>query len=338
MTLTIDPKTRPIDFERLLPFVDESVDRSADESADESAEGRGRSRRRIRRPGAVGAVIVRPLIAEATPAEPVVSFDRRVSRLASATTVMDPAIARRRAELARAKARVTPAMFATSALIVLVLLLVGMFSSPWMSVRAVEVEGADPAVSQQVRKLVEHRLGTPMVRFPVDEVRRTIQNQPDIATVEVSKRWPEAIEIRVTVRDPFALISVEGGDRQLMDRAGVLLPMRPTGPLPLIDVNADTGANSDEVGSTVAERLEKRRLSALAILGSLDEQTRRAVDRVDNFGDDFVLRIGKSNVLVGRPDDLTAKAMLIGSLQRSERLPKSGTIDVTIPDAVILDE
>jgi hypothetical protein len=87
---------------------------------------------------------------------------------------------------------------------------------------------------------------------------------------------------------------------------------------------------------TSAKAAKNVQAGALAILESLDENTRRAVDQVDHFGDNYVLRIGEASVLIGRADDLTAKAMLVGSLHRTGRLPARGTIDVTIPDAVVV--
>ncbi len=356
MTITLEPTTQPIDFDQLPPFEGEFAEPTRDNTKSRHVRDIRDIRhvrhvshvRDVRRPGVVGAVAVRPILAEATAASETPPIGRRRrwdwrevvqgGQRWSPQTPMDPAIARRRVEVAETRPRIAASMVAWGIGLALVLIAVAMLFSPWMSVRSVEVVGGNPAIAAQVRSIADRRIGTAMIRFPVDEIRRTIKNQPDIATVEVAKHWPEQVQIRITVREPFAVVSIDGADRQLIDRSGVVLPTRATPPLPLIAVNADATRNSNATPTGSAEKLESRRTSALAILAALDEGTRRAVDRVDNFGDEFVLRMGKASVLVGRPDDLTAKAMLVGSLHRSERLPKSGTIDVTIPDAVILGE
>ena len=338
MTITLDPPaTRPVDFDRLRPF-------ESSESPTRSQSGTVATRR----PGEVGGVSFRPLTAEWEPtgSASVPGVQSRWSlrtgmigkHVASWTVPMDPAIAKRRAEIAKSRPRVSARVAASALALGGVVLGVAMLYSPWMAVRVVEVEGGTPSVAAQVKAFASSKVGTPMIRFGTDQLRRDIRIQPDIATVEVTKHWPERITIAITVREPFARVSVDGGTLRLVDRSGAILPARETGPLPVIALSSERTTDSAATNIDLEDGTNARRSSALAILASLDDETRREVDRVDHFGEEFVLRVGTANILVGRPDDLTAKATLIGSLRRSQGLPDSGTIDVTIPDAVILSK
>ncbi len=338
MTITLDPPaTRPVDFDRLQPF----------ESTQSATPTQSRTIA-TRRPGEVGAVSFRPLTAECEPPEsaPVRGAQSRWSlrtgmigrHVASWTVPMDPAIAKRRAEIAKSRPSVSPRVMVSGLALGVVVLVVAMLYSPWMAVRVVEVEGGTPAIAAQVKAFASSKVGTPMIRFGTDQLRRDIRIQPDIATVEVTKHWPERLTIAITVREPFALVSIDGAAQRLVDRSGAILPARETGPLPVIALSSDSTNGSTAKNVDLEDTTNARRSSALAILAALDDATRLQVDRVDHFGDEFVLRVGTANILVGRPDDLTAKATLIGSLHRSQGLPERGTIDVTIPDAVILSK
>jgi cell division protein FtsQ len=244
---------------------------------------------------------------------------------------MDPAIARRRAEVAQQRAS-TPRRWAFIAGTVSVLTIgmaMGMLYSPWMSVRTIDIRGASPELRQAVRSIANQKLDSPMFRVPVDSLRRRITAQPDVSSVTVERVWPEQLVISITSRRPLAVVRVNNGAPSTVDATGIVLTAT-TDVLPVVALNVEPSSYASD--TTTA----KLQTEALAILNALDDPTRRAVDRVDHFGNDFVLRIGRASVLIGRADDLIAKAMLVGSLHRTGRLPDRGTIDVTIPDAVVL--
>jgi cell division protein FtsQ len=317
MTITLNPPG-PIDFELLAPFEAESV--VIAKSPDDEAT--------IRRPGTIGAVALRPALVHDTRSD-AESDNDSFGRLRRGVTVlrMDPAIARRRAEVARSnQPRNWSAIISVVGVAVATIALAMLFS-PWMSVRTVIVEGAPPEVAKQIQSVIAPRKGTAMFRVPAGEIRRDVGALADIGSVSVTKQWPESLTVRVTVRKPFAVIRRNGGATELVDKTGHKLPSRAMNALPVIVLT-----NQPKGGQSASEAVA----GAVAVLNSLDEPTLRSVQRVDNFGSDYVLRVGRTRILIGRADDLAAKAMLISSLHRTGRLPANGTIDVTIPDAVVL--
>jgi POTRA domain, FtsQ-type len=324
MTITLDrpPSSAPVDFDSLPPFqAPEGTDATAITDATSTTAVEGGL---VRRPGDIGSVAVRPFLSDDT--------EQRANRSMPTTVLrMDPAIARRRAEVAQQRAR-NPRRWAFIAGTISVLtigLAIGMLYSPWMSVRTIDIRGASPELRKTVRSIASPKLGAPMFRLSVDSLRRRIAAQPDISTVTVARAWPEQLVISITSRRPLAVVRINDGAPSTVDATGTVLSAT-TDELPVIALNVE---RSDYASDAATVKLQN---DALAILNALDDPTRRAVDRVDHFGNDFVLRIGRASVLIGRADDLIAKAMLVGSLHRTGRLPERGTIDVTIPDAVVL--
>jgi cell division protein FtsQ len=322
MTITLNPPG-PIDFELLAPY----------KLATGSSEPIGLTSSTIRRPGTVGAVALRPVViddlGDQFRSDKISSNGHSRFRRSVFGGVMDPAIAHRRAEVAHANnQRNWKAIFGVIVGVTVATVAFAFLVSPWMSMRTVVIEGATPEVTTQIQSVVAPRKGVALLRLPTARIRKDIGSLADVDEVTVAKQWPETITIRVTVREPFALIR-QNGKTSLVDKIGKKLPSRPTSSLPVV-------ALGNQAPGELA--LAEARSGALAVLNSLDEPTRRAVQQVDNFGSDFVLRIGRTSILVGRADDLAAKAMLISSLYRTGQLPPKGTIDVTIPDAVVLSK
>jgi cell division protein FtsQ len=336
MTITLNPPG-PIDFELLAPYQPAPV--PSEPGGPTSSASASSTSSTIRRPGAVGAVALRSVVVEAmeiaddvhgqSRSDEIESNNHSRLRRAVVGGVMDPAIARRRAEVARSnQQRNWKAIFGVVMGVIVATVALAFLASPWMSMRTVVIEGATPEVAKQIQSVVAPRKGVAMLRLPMARIQKDIGSLADVDKVSVAKQWPETITIRVTVRAPFALIR-QNGKTRLVDKTGQKLPSRPTSSLPVV---ALVNQRADRLA------LEEARSGALAVLNSLDEPTRRAVQQVDNFGSDFVLRIGRTSILVGRADDLAAKAMLISSLYRTGQLPPKGTIDVTIPDAVVLSK
>jgi cell division protein FtsQ len=317
MTITLDPKTNaPVDFETLEPYVNSANVGGAASSGVAS----------MRRPGDIGGVAMKPVISHDSEE----AAESLANGIPATVLRMDPAIARRRAQVARERAQgQSPRRWTLGVGLVAVVslvLAVAMLYSPWMSVRTIDIRGASPEVRKTVRTIVERKLGSPMFRLPVAPLEGEIGAQPDVSSVTVERVWPEQLVVSVTARVPLAVVRVNGGAAATVDASGAVLATGADN-LPVIALSIPGAKNA--FGNEL-------QTGALAILSALDETTRRAVDRVDHFGNDFVLRIGRTSVLVGRADDLAAKAMLVGSLHRTGRLPERGTIDVTVPDAVVL--
>lgn len=114
------------------------------------------------------------------------------------------------------------------ALSVLTVLTVGylLFFTSLLGVRSVEVVGARQVAAERVRELAAVPAEQPMLRVDTDAVAERVRALPAVATVEVSRSWPNTIEIMVTERTPVGFYDT--GERlYLVDRGGVVYKQLP---------------------------------------------------------------------------------------------------------------
>src|SRR5262249_55229825 len=99
-----------------------------------------------------------------------------------------------------------------------------LFFSSLLGVKNVEVTGAKSGSADQIRAAAAVPDGKPMLRVDVDGIRDTVAELSGIATVEVSRSWPNTVEIVVTERTAIAYFdSGPGGDGfHLVDGGGVV--------------------------------------------------------------------------------------------------------------------
>lgn len=72
--------------------------------------------------------------------------------------------------------------------------------------------------AEQIRAAARNYLGAGFFAVKLDEVRAAVSALPWVERVEVRKRWPDTIEMRVFEQQPFA----RWGDKRLIGRNGVL--------------------------------------------------------------------------------------------------------------------
>jgi cell division protein FtsQ len=95
----------------------------------------------------------------------------------------------------------------------------GWFAVDRWPVRALQVEAEYNHVSaEQIRAAAATHLGTGFFALKLEEVRAAVAALPWVESVEVRKRWPDTLELRVRERQPFA----RWGDRRLIGRDGAL--------------------------------------------------------------------------------------------------------------------
>ncbi|MFD9892325.1 cell division protein FtsQ/DivIB [Amycolatopsis sp. NPDC059027] len=148
-----------------------------------------------------------------------------------------------------------------------------LFFSSLLGVKNVEVVGAKSVSADQIRAAAGVPDGKPMLRVDVDGIRDSIAELSGIATVEVSRSWPNTVEIAVTERTAIAFFdSGPGGDGfHLVDGGGVVfktVKIRPAGipQLKLPKVSADdpvTRAVTSVLG-VIPQPLQKQVTSASA--------------------------------------------------------------------------
>ncbi|MGY1845084.1 cell division protein FtsQ/DivIB [Modestobacter sp. SYSU DS0875] len=205
-----------------------------------------------------------------------------------------------------------------------------LFGSPVLAVQEVRVDGAVTLSPEQVVASAGIAEGTPLVRVDTVGAAERVGRLPPVASVEVTRGWPDTVVVTVVERRPVAVVS-DAGRRQLMDATGVVFDTI-TGPVPDGVVPLDVRTPGPDDAATTA---------ALGALTALPGDVRAQVTAVSATG----------------PDDVTltltdGRAVLWGSAARTERkaevldalldqidagtLDPAGTLDVSTPDAVVL--
>ncbi|MEV4599733.1 FtsQ-type POTRA domain-containing protein [Amycolatopsis sp. NPDC049253] len=121
-----------------------------------------------------------------------------------------------------------------------------LFFSSMLGVKDVAVQGAKTVSAEQIRGVAAVPADKPMLLVDVDGIRDRVAEMPGVATVDVSRSWPNTVEITVTERTAIAFFdSGPGGDGvHLVDGGGVVfktVKARPAGlpELKLPKVSAD---------------------------------------------------------------------------------------------------
>src|SRR5512140_1656598 len=81
----------------------------------------------------------------------------------------------------------------------------GWFAADRWPVRYLRVDAEFNHVSaEQIRAATAAHLGTGFFAIDLDRVRASVAALPWVERVEVRKRWPDTLEVRVLEREPFA--------------------------------------------------------------------------------------------------------------------------------------
>jgi cell division protein FtsQ len=230
--------------------------------------------------------------------------------------------------------RLSPARRRALRIAVGVLLLVTaswvLWASPVLAVRTVQVDGAATLPAEQVREAAGIVDGTPLLRVDVDAARARVARLPQVASVEVTRGWPDSVVITVVERKPVAVVE-EQGRRTLVDAEGVLFDTI-SGDPPAGVVRLDVPRPGPGDAATAA---------ALAAIGELSPDLRRVIGSVTatDEGDVTLTMADGTTVVWGPADDSRAKATALEALLgqiASGAIEPAGTIDVSTPDDVVL--
>lgn len=215
---------------------------------------------------------------------------------------------------------------------VLVAGLVGwvLLGSSLLAVRSVQVDGEDGLSERQVVASAGVAEGTPLIRVDTAAAAARVAALPQVASVEVTRGWPNTVVVTVAERVPVAVVT-DGGSRKLVDAGGVVFDTI-TGATPDGVVPLDVAEPGPDDPATAA---------ALGALTALPRDVRAEVTGLAaDTADDVMLTLtdGRS-VLWGSADRTERKAEVLGALLEqieSEALDPADIIDVSTPDSVVL--
>jgi len=205
-----------------------------------------------------------------------------------------------------------------------------LWASPLLGVRSVQVDGAVSLREGEVRDAAGIAAGTPLLRVDVDAARARVARLPQVASVQVTRGWPDRVVITLAERVPLAVVD-SAGQQVLVDAQGVLFDTitgaPPAGVVPLAVPDPRPGDAATEAG--------------LAALAALPAGVRAQLSGVTaTTGQDVTLKLTDGRtVLWGDAGNSAAKGRALTALLdqlAAGTLDPAGTIDVSTPDAVVL--
>jgi cell division protein FtsQ len=146
-------------------------------------------------------------------------------------------------------------------------------------VRSIAITGTHLVTQEQVRAAADVPLGTPLLRVDATAVESRVAAIRQVASVTVTKDWPDHLVIAVTERVPAVAVEMSGGGYDLVDPAGVIVRWAKTKPAALpVFLTALTGGQlrgDPGVAATAAVLRELRPwlASSVAKVGVAQELT-----------------------------------------------------------------
>lgn len=191
-----------------------------------------------------------------------------------------------------------------------------LYRSQAFAVTRVEVVGNARLTADHVRALAAVPPDATLLRFPDEPVRERVAADPWVASVLVSRDFPDGMRIRIVEREPAALLDL-GQTAWLVDRRGWVLArhaVEETSPL--------VAVRGLEDGKPVPGRRfsDKGLANALALLDALSPEMRAQTRSVNAPSVDQTSLITKGGVevLFGRAEDVARKDVVAREIMREQ--------------------
>jgi cell division protein FtsQ len=239
-------------------------------------------------------------------------------------TVMEPRVAERRKSVSEDRARKRLKwILLVIAVMGLGLAVMWLIRSPILSIREVEVAGAEQSNPRAVVGQLDMEIGTPTIDVNADAITAAILEDPWVKTARVTVLWPGSVVIEVTERTPVA--PVLAGDRWVLvsrDGGVIMVTGEPDTQTALVAIDQGALELGDQITDTAA-------LGALEFIDHLSDE-RRVGTRVRIEGDGLVALVSGHDVRLGRPTDMAQKASVLDALLDSGVEP-GAAIDLIAP-------
>ena len=210
--------------------------------------------------------------------------------------------------------------------VTLVVLVIIVTTSPLMSLRTIEVEGAVRLTNAQVIEQLQPLAGLPLAQVSGADVARELSDVALIQSVDTRVELPDTLAVSIIERTPLGAVGTAGNFR-VVDQAAVELwsdTVRPS-ELPLIGVAAD----SDDRGFRAI-------VEALAVI---PEEVLRRIDRITASSADtvaFSLRDSDHQVLWGSSEFSAQKARALPAALQAAGAAGAKLIDLSTPETVVI--
>lgn len=231
-----------------------------------------------------------------------------------------PANRRPRSPEYRARRRVIlrRRLVALLTLLSLIGLTCGIFFTPLLGVRAVDVHGAVVLTDDDVRAAAAIEPGSPLVRLDLKGIRERVAEIPRIATVEVERQLPGTVRLLIAERVPVGSVKLDNAFH-LIDATGKDYATLPTAAPGVPELVLATPSPADPATRAV-----------VGVLKDLPEKLRPEVVQVSasSGADVKVTLTGGRVVKWGSSENTPRKAAVLMVLLTR----KGTTFDVTSPD------
>lgn len=239
-------------------------------------------------------------------------------------TVMEPRVAERRKSVSEDRARKRLKWILI--VIVLVASMLGalwLVRSPILSIREIEVAGAEYSDPIGAVNALDMGIGVPTIDVRGDTIAASILEDPWVQDVTVSILWPGSIAVDVVERIPVAPV-LAGNQWVIVGRDGGVI----TG---ITTPSEETAVVDIDQGAIVPGAL----ITDAAVLGALEfidhlSAERRIGLRVRSEGAGLIADVAGHRIRLGRPVDMMQKASVLESLLDSE-VPAGSAINLIAP-------
>jgi cell division protein FtsQ len=229
---------------------------------------------------------------------------------------IDPRLAERRRVVAEDRARHKISRLLKWFLIVAVIgSVVWLALSPALSVGQVTAVGIVQSSTHGVLAEQGVRAGTPMILIGPSRVEAALEEDPWVATANVVLHWPDTVIVEIEERTPVAWVETQGGwVRRASD--GVALPSSPApddtlARVHLPEVTEEEAASHADV------------LGAVEFVAALPEELRLSALLTTEANGEIWAEVAGYQVRLGRPIEMTAKALSLTALLRESPDPES---------------
>jgi cell division protein FtsQ len=181
-----------------------------------------------------------------------------------------------------------------------------LLASPWLVVHRIVVVGESRLTAAQVLSAVDVRLGVPLARVDTNAVAARVRALGPVASVSVSRGWPDTLKVTVVEREPVAAVAA-GKAWTLYDGTGAELGSAATVPPGVVKLMVSHPGVDDPTTE-----------AALAVLGRLPKGLRQLVLGVSaRSAEEVTLWLTKHRRVVwGGTADGAAKAAALVPLLR----------------------
>jgi cell division protein FtsQ len=202
-----------------------------------------------------------------------------------------------------------------------------LLGSRLLVVRVITVSGTHLVTPAQVLAAADIPAGTPLIRVDPAQVALRVEGIRQVASVQVTKDWPDGLSITVRERVPAVAIAMAGGGYDLVDHDGIIVSWARAKPpaLPLLVTTAAGSALRGDPGVATASQ----------VLAGLPAWLSREVTRlaVSEPGTVTLYLSGGQTVVWGGADRAGVKARELAILMRVPG--NQGYYDVSSPGTVV---